>query len=860
MAVNIIIDSKFDDKGIKDAQRQLKTFAGDAAKRVAQVGAAVAAAGAVAAGKLAVDAVQAASDFEESVNAVNVSFGEAAEGVLKIGENAAQSMGLSQNEFNQAAVRFSAFAERVVGEGGDVAGFIGDISQRAADFASVFNIEVSEALQVFQSGLAGEAEPLKRFGINLLQSEVAAFAMANGISASAASMTEAEKVQARYGLLLQETNKTAGDFANTSDSLANSQRILQAEISDLQVEIGQALLPVAKDLVNTFADNLLPRLEDFGTWLESPEGIKAVQDFGRQITNLVEGLLDFGGFIADNLGAIVGLGIAIGGATVAVKLYGVAVQIAAVKQAGLNATIALNPFGLMAIAVAGVTAALGLGVAAMMNYNDANKVTNLSQDELTDRIVETRRQLEFYREEQAKSENSGKLYQSRIDELETSLRELRTAQAQANGTLGEFSQRADEAQFNRLREQFGLTASAAGDLAEEQVRLSVVTQATMIHQDEHARAMRAAAAGQQNAGSFVRSIGEITAELYAKNKALMLGAEFTGDWHETLEEFEKQQNSSSSTTRAYTSDVSNSTIAVDNLSDAQLRALASTGELSSEIAGLNGVMSDGIAASDDFLAVLEGIDTTASQKSVSELTRDLQSLIVELDKAGKVQRTGEGILQFEQAPGQEVMAEFDEAGNLVRSYSMGDGPFSDLTNDINSIVKARGATTVAEIEAIQREFLGGATIQDAIDAINDQTTLINPNTGMKVTGGISGNRLDDLLEQGYEIQEKTSLSVDELNTNIKNLSDFVAEQGYVPFAKGGIVTSPTRALIGEAGPEAVIPLSRMSQMGGGNTYVINVNASNRTGGAQAGEEVVSALKAYNTTNGDFNRALTGFGA
>jgi len=50
----------------------------------------------------------------------------------------------------------------------------------------------------------------------------------------------------------------------------------------------------------------------------------------------------------------------------------------------------------------------------------------------------------------------------------------------------------------------------------------------------------------------------------------------------------------------------------------------------------------------------------------------------------------------------------------------------------------------------------------------------------------------------------------------------------------------------------------MGQMGA--TYNIYVNASNRTGGAQAGEEIVAALKGYNSTNGDFNRQLTGFGA
>ena len=42
-------------------------------------------------------------------------------------------------------------------------------------------------------------------------------------------------------------------------------------------------------------------------------------------------------------------------------------------------------------------------------------------------------------------------------------------------------------------------------------------------------------------------------------------------------------------------------------------------------------------------------------------------------------------------------------------------------------------------------------------------------------------------------------------------------------AKGGVVTSPTMALIGEAGPEAVIPLSKMGSMG--TTYNITVNGA-----------------------------------
>jgi hypothetical protein len=63
---------------------------------------------------------------------------------------------------------------------------------------------------------------------------------------------------------------------------------------------------------------------------------------------------------------------------------------------------------------------------------------------------------------------------------------------------------------------------------------------------------------------------------------------------------------------------------------------------------------------------------------------------------------------------------------------------------------------------------------------------------------------------------------------------------YKAMATGGVVTSPTMALIGEAGPEAVIPLDKMGGMGGGVT--INVNG----GDPQA---VVQALRTYMRQNG-----------
>jgi hypothetical protein len=67
-------------------------------------------------------------------------------------------------------------------------------------------------------------------------------------------------------------------------------------------------------------------------------------------------------------------------------------------------------------------------------------------------------------------------------------------------------------------------------------------------------------------------------------------------------------------------------------------------------------------------------------------------------------------------------------------------------------------------------------------------------------------------------------------------------------AKGGIVTRPVQALLGENGAEAVIPLNRSGVMG--NTEInITVNAGMGTDGRAVGDDIVRALKQYERLNG-----------
>lgn len=68
------------------------------------------------------------------------------------------------------------------------------------------------------------------------------------------------------------------------------------------------------------------------------------------------------------------------------------------------------------------------------------------------------------------------------------------------------------------------------------------------------------------------------------------------------------------------------------------------------------------------------------------------------------------------------------------------------------------------------------------------------------------------------------------------------------FADGGIVTKPTLAMVGEKGPEAIVPLGK-GLAGGGVT--VNVTGGLSTS-AEIGQAVVNALRAYNRSAGPAN--------
>ena len=279
MAVNIPIITEFIDKGLKDARGafdQFKAKVGEAEGGLGKLKAGanvafdsikanagkLALVGGAAFAALGAKAISAASDFEESSAKIGEVFGEASGSVFNFAENAAQALGQSKQDVLTAAGTFGTFGKSAGLAGQDLATFSNDFTTLASDLASFNNTSPEEAIMALGAGLRGEAEPLRRYGILLDDATLRQEALRLGlIETTRQALTPQQKVLAAQSAIYKQSSDAQGDFARTSDGLANQQRILQAELENVSIEIGEKLLPIAVDFAHFANDTLVPALK-----------------------------------------------------------------------------------------------------------------------------------------------------------------------------------------------------------------------------------------------------------------------------------------------------------------------------------------------------------------------------------------------------------------------------------------------------------------------------------------------------------------------------------------------------------------------------------------------------------------------
>jgi hypothetical protein len=257
LKTTLVGDSKQLRQELSKAEKGLKQF-GDKAKAIGKTMSLYVTAPVVAAGGFA---IKMASDFQESLNKVDVAFKGSSNEVKKFAKTTLDSFGIAEGTALDMAALFGDMSTSMGLNTQEASKMSTALVGLAGDLSSFKNMNIEEVTTALNGVFTGETESLKRLGIVMTEVNLKQFALEKGIKTQIKDMTQAQKVQLRYQYVMEKTANAHGDFARTSGGSANQMRIFQESLKELGVLFGDVLLPEFTKIIKK-VNEWLKKLKD----------------------------------------------------------------------------------------------------------------------------------------------------------------------------------------------------------------------------------------------------------------------------------------------------------------------------------------------------------------------------------------------------------------------------------------------------------------------------------------------------------------------------------------------------------------------------------------------------------------------
>jgi hypothetical protein len=195
-------------------------------------------------------AVDAASSMNEELGKSEAVFGSSAQTIEAWSKKTADAFGISRLEALQATGTMGNMLRAFDITGDKASDMAMNLVELAADMGSFNEASVEDTLFAIGAALRGENEPIRKFGVALDDARLKQEALSMGLFSGTGALSANAKAMASYSLIVKQTAIQQGNFADTSDDLANSKKRLMAQFEDLKAQVGKSLLPVIQDLIN----------------------------------------------------------------------------------------------------------------------------------------------------------------------------------------------------------------------------------------------------------------------------------------------------------------------------------------------------------------------------------------------------------------------------------------------------------------------------------------------------------------------------------------------------------------------------------------------------------------------------------
>lgn len=193
--------------------------------------------------------VNQASQYIQKMNQFKSIMGDSAKEAQNFVDKAERILGLDPEQMMGSLSSFQTLT-RGFGIASDEAYKMSkNLTQLAADMSSFTGESMDLALQRLKSGISGEIEPMRKWGIALDQATLQERAHALGINKKVAEMTRAQKTELAYYQIMHATQYAQGNMARTLLTPASALRIVQTEFKQLGRAMGSVFIPIAMKVI-----------------------------------------------------------------------------------------------------------------------------------------------------------------------------------------------------------------------------------------------------------------------------------------------------------------------------------------------------------------------------------------------------------------------------------------------------------------------------------------------------------------------------------------------------------------------------------------------------------------------------------
>ena len=265
LSLRVIADTKNAVSGLKRAGSAVGSF-------LKVAGAAAIATAGVALLKYGKDAVQMAGDLEQSQGAIETVFKGSSKQMLKWSKNAATSVGLTKNEYNELGTLIGTQLKNGGTAMDQLAPKTNNLIKLGADLSSMFGGTSREAIEALSSALKGERDPIERYGVSLNQAKIDAEAAALGFKKVGGTLSTEANQAATLSLIMKQTADAHGNFAKEANTMQGQLQRANATWKNIQTTIGQLFLPVITQALMFVNDKVLPGLSAMADGLGKGSG------------------------------------------------------------------------------------------------------------------------------------------------------------------------------------------------------------------------------------------------------------------------------------------------------------------------------------------------------------------------------------------------------------------------------------------------------------------------------------------------------------------------------------------------------------------------------------------------------------